>query len=160
LHTLLRELVAELERRFPYAAALLSDVHGVQIRDNGREQSASEQNPARGVAFTIYDGASFVEYATADLAADHLAPAVRAWPAGLSLSLGGSPLPLDAIAQPGVPLPGKPQVFRTAMEVDPATVPLADKLAHFADLQRRTQRLDPRIAQAIAAYSEETARST
>jgi TldD protein len=160
LHTLLRELVAELERHFPYAAALLSDVHGMQIRVNGREQRASEQDPARGVAFAVYDGASFVEYATADLAPDRLAAAVRAWAASLSLSLGGSSLPLDAIAQPGVALPAKPQVFRTGMELDPATVPLADKLAHVADLQHRAQLLDPRIVQATTVYSEETAHST
>src|SRR5262245_15695658 len=160
LQVLLRELVAELERRFPYAAALLSDVHGIQIRDTGREQGVSEQNPTRGVAFTVYDGTSFIEYATADLAPDRLAPAIRTWAASLPLSLGGSPLPLDAITQPGVAIPARPQVFRTMMEVDPAAVPLADKLAHFADLQRRTQALDPRIVQAIALYSENTERST
>src|SRR5579872_4128123 len=41
-------LVAELEARFPYAAALISSASGVQIGDNGNEQEASEEAPSRG----------------------------------------------------------------------------------------------------------------
>ena len=39
----------------------------------GREQTASEEPPARGVVFTVYDGASFVEYSSSDLEPDRLA---------------------------------------------------------------------------------------
>src|SRR5579863_1150136 len=54
-------LVAELEARFPYAAALISSASGVQINDNGNEQEASEETPSRGAVFTVYDGGAFVE---------------------------------------------------------------------------------------------------
>ncbi|HEU5342724.1 MAG TPA: hypothetical protein VFU60_00110, partial [Ktedonobacterales bacterium] len=74
---ILRELVGELEARFPYAAALLSSASGMRISDSGQEQQASETSPTQGIVFTVYDGATFNEYATSDLAPDALASAVR-----------------------------------------------------------------------------------
>src|SRR6516225_9913903 len=79
LYHVARGLVAELEARFPYAAALFSGASGVRIGDTGREQTASEEPPARGVVFTVYDGTSFVEYSSSDLEVDQLARNLRAW---------------------------------------------------------------------------------
>ena len=62
LYRAMQSLVAELEPRFPYAAALLSGRSGVQITDTGSEQQANEVSPSRGIVFTVYDGRSFVEY--------------------------------------------------------------------------------------------------
>src|SRR5215831_18446027 len=83
LYRVARGLVAELEGRFPYAAALFSGASGVRISDTGREQTASEEPPARGVVFTVYDGASFIEHSSSDLKPDRLASDVRAWAEGL-----------------------------------------------------------------------------
>jgi TldD protein len=149
-----RELVAELEQRFPYAAALLSDVAGVRILDTGVEQSAAQLHPARGIVFTVYDGGAFREYATGDFAPDRLSRDVRAWASGLSRTSDGPALAADPATSTA-----DLQTFRTAMEVDPAGVPLAEKLAHVADIQRRTQALDPRIVQARVQYYERTERS-
>lgn len=152
----LRELVAELDRRFPYAAALLSDVAGVRVLDSGREQNAVQLPPVRGVVFTVYDGASFVEYASGELAPDQLAREVRAWANGMQLTQGGPPLPAEAA---GTLAAQGPQSFRTAMEVDPQGVPLAEKLAHVGAIQRRVHGQDPRIVQARVQYLERTERS-
>src|SRR5215831_5044320 len=83
LYHVARGLVAELEARFPYAAAFFSGASGVRIGDTGREQTASEEPPARGVVFTIYDGASFVEYSSSNLEPDRVARDVRIWAEGL-----------------------------------------------------------------------------
>ncbi len=146
-------LVAELERRFPYAAVLLTGSSGMRINDTGAEQSANEVSPARGTVFTVYDGAAFQEYATGDLDPDALARAVRAWAASIARREGGGPLP------PGeAPADGSgsrlSEAFRTNMEVDPATVPLREKLAVIRDVQRRLKALDPRIVQARVVYSD------
>ncbi|MFI5272916.1 MAG: TldD/PmbA family protein [Ktedonobacterales bacterium] len=150
LENVLGDLVDEMERRFPYAAALLSGVSGVQISDTGREQSASEVNPSRGVVFTIYDGATFQEYASSDLDTDRLAAGVRAWAAGLA-PRSGPELALERQRGDGVRAVER---FRTDVEIDPAGVPLHDKLAHLHDVQRRLQALDPRIVQAQVAYRD------
>ncbi|HEY7835497.1 MAG TPA: TldD/PmbA family protein [Ktedonobacterales bacterium] len=146
LEETLGALVGELERRFPYASALLAGATGVRVASSGREQSANEEDPSRGAVFTIYDGRSFHELATSDLAPDALAVAVRGWAGGIQLVPGGPPLiaPSHALHQD----------FATPMKVDPNTVPLADKLARVTDLQARGQALDPRIVRAQVQYQD------
>jgi predicted Zn-dependent protease len=152
-----RELVAELEARFPYAAALLTGATGTQITDDGREQSASEVDPSRGIVFTVYDGSAFAEYSTSDLTPESLAAGVRGWAGELSPRPGGPPLAGERDAT----LTGaEPRVFGVAMEVDPATVPLPDKLALLRDVQQRAQALDTRIVQARVGYADNTYEST
>lgn len=151
------ELVAELEYRFPYAAALLSGVRGIQIRDTGGEQSASQQNPSRGIVFTVYDGQSFVEYASSDLDPAHLARDVRRWAAGLGVYAGG---PLIVGGGYATTLGHDPKVFRVPLQIDPARVPLAEKLAHIRGMQSRAQGYDSRVVQAQVVYRESTLEHT
>jgi TldD protein len=142
----LNSLVAELERRFPYASALLASTAGVQISVDRREQSAIEQDPTSGVTLTVYDGSSFHELASSDLDPDRLARAVRAWASEIQ------PTPSADVPAPGTLLGWRD--FTTLMQVDPRGVSLADKMAHVTDLQRRAQALDGRIVLARAGYQE------
>ncbi|HEV8194507.1 MAG TPA: TldD/PmbA family protein [Ktedonobacterales bacterium] len=146
------ELVADLEQRFPYAAALFGSASGIQISDNGGEQSASEVPPSRGLVFTIYDGSQFVEYATSTLAPDAVAREVRAWASAQRVHAGGPALDLDE-ADAGI---GGEREFRTPLQIDPTTVLLQDKLSLARDIQRRAQGLDSRIAQVQVGYSDNT----
>ena len=146
------ELVADLEQRFPYAAALFSSASGIQISDNGGEQSASEVPPSRGLVFTIYDGGQFVEYATSTLASDALAHEVRAWASAQQMHPGGPTLARGE----GSISSGVERAFQTPVQVDPTTVPLQEKLALARDIQRRAQGLDSRIAQVQVGYSDNT----
>jgi TldD protein len=146
------DLVDDLEQRFPYAAALLSGASGAQIGDNGGEQNASEVPSSRGIVFTIYDGCRFVEYATSTLAPDTLAREVQAWGAEQSPRAGGPTLAIDERDISG----GAARAFRTPMEIDPAGVPLQDKLALAREIQRRAQALDARVAQVQVRYSDST----
>ena len=152
-----RELVAELERRFPYAAALLSGTSGVQIMDTGGEQDATEVNPSRGIVFTVYDGRTFVEHATSDLSPDTLARGVRAWASGLGVHSGGPPIVGAGYAD----IVGRdPRTFTTPLEIDPARIPLAEKLDHMRDVQRRAQAADSRVVQARVQYVDSRYEST
>src|SRR5215469_8952584 len=153
LEAVVGELVDELDHRFPYAAALISGASGIQIRDNGDEQNASESDPSRGIVFTIYDGASFTEYATSNLAPDSLATGVQSWADEHTLHRDGRPIIGGSIASPT----GRDRrTFGVKMEIDPATVPLSEKLAFVRDLQQRAKSLDPRIVQAQVQYSDAT----
>ena len=150
LEQVARELVGDLERRFPYAAALISGSSGIQISDNGAEQNANEVNPTRGIVFTVYDGESFVEYGSSDVAPHALAAAVREWADGLRLHSGP-----DIVNAGYATIVGQQKRdFATPMEIDPATVPLAEKLAHVRETQRRLHALDQRIVQARTQYRE------
>ncbi len=147
-----QELVGELEARFPYAAALISGASGLRISDSGQEQQATETSPTQGVVFTIYDGATFNEYATSERAPDALARAVRQWASGLrrqdgpALTFGGH----ATIAGQDV------REFVTPTQIDPTTVPLTQKLALVRDIQQRANGMDQRIVQTQAQYAEGT----
>jgi TldD protein len=151
LEAVVGELVDELDHRFPYAAALISGASGTQIRDNGDEQGASESNPTRGIVFSIYDGASFAEYATSDLAPDSLARGVHAWADEFRVQAEGMPIQGGGVASP---TGHDRRSFSVAMEIDPAGIPLRDKLALVRDIQHRAKALDSRIVQAQIQYSD------
>ncbi len=152
-----RELVGELEARFPYAAALISGASGLRIIDSGQEQNANEESPSRGMVFTVYDGASFVEYASGETDADRLARAVRAWASGLRRRTDGPPI--DGGEHATATEQGW-QDFATPVEIDPASVPLAQKLTLARDLQRRLAAMDARIVRAQIEYAERRYEST
>ena len=157
LTSVVRELVAELEARFPYAAALLSGTSGMQIIDTGGEQNATQENPSRGIVFTVYDGRSLVEHATSDLAPDSLARGVRAWASELSVRSGGPPIVGAGHAE----IVGRdPRAFATTLEIDPARIPLAEKLAHLRGVQARAQSSDARVVQARVQYVDSRYEST
>ncbi|MBF6591398.1 MAG: TldD/PmbA family protein [Ktedonobacterales bacterium] len=147
LHATAGALVDEFERRFPYAAALLTSTSGLLIADSGTEQSATEQDPSRGIVFTIYDGKQFFEYATSELAPDALAREVRAWAAGLRVRGDG---PALAHASDDAPPGSKREAFATPMRVDPARVPLSEKLAFAREVRQRAAALDTRITRVQA----------
>ncbi len=150
-----RELVNELEARFPYAAALISSASGLRITDTGQEQQASESSPTQGIVFTVYDGATFNEFATSELSPDALARQVRHWANDLRLR-DGPPIFFGGHAT----IAGQDiRAFATPMRIDPATTPLTQKLALVRDIQQRVSAMDSRIVQAQAQYSEDASTS-
>ncbi|MGE5335054.1 MAG: TldD/PmbA family protein [Nitrososphaerota archaeon] len=151
LYRVVQDLVAELEPRFPYAAALLSSQSGVQITDTGNEQRANEVPPTQGIVFTVYDGRSFVEFATSTLMPDALAREVRAWAAEVHPRSGGPAITGGGYAT----LAGSDwRRFSTEATRDPAGVPLSEKLARARDLGARGRALDARVVQAQVQYAD------
>src|SRR5690348_13770454 len=151
LYRVVQDLVADLEPRFPYAAALLSGQSGAQITDTGQEQRANEVPPTQGIVFTVYDGRGFVEYATSTLIPDALAYEVRAWAATVRPHSGG---PVMSGAGYATITGSDWQRFQTEDKRDPAMVPLSEKLALVRVLGARGRALDQRVVQAQVQYAD------
>lgn len=59
----LQEIVADLEKTVPYAAALYKESAGLRINVNRMQESIEPADPARGLVFTLWNGQRFFEYA-------------------------------------------------------------------------------------------------
>ena len=146
----LREIVAEMERSVPYAAALMraSDGLRVDLRDGG--QTANRLDPLAGVVLTASNGHALEETATdrtdpdsVRAAAAELVAAVRA-----NATNGTSPT-LDIV--PEAPADAD---YATPMQIDPASLTLAEKLARYEAIRQQLRASDRRAVQASAGYSE------
>lgn len=151
LSPLLQELVAELEKTVPYAAAWAQDVQGERLWLDRREARAEALERQLGVVLTVFTGRQFLEFAGNGLAAPEFCQqlqhgarelARRAWQEGIlpdcpALDLG-EPLVKDFLVSEALPA---------------ATVPLPQKMA---DLRRQRDRLlarEPRAANVTVAYT-------
>lgn len=150
----LRDTVAAMERHLPYASALVLGRDGTQLDLRDAEQRASRLDPQDGIVLSVSNGFGLEEASTDDLdpvavnaLADDLVERARAYRPGD----GERPLEIDV-----APLGDRD--YATAMVVDPATVPLADKIARFDDLRRRLRAADERATQAICSYADQAAR--
>jgi TldD protein len=146
----LREIVAEMERSVPYAAALMraSDGLRVDLRDGG--QTANRLDPLAGVVLTASNGHALEETATdrtdpdsVRAAAAELVAAVR------SRATNGTAPTLDIV--PEAPAEAD---YATPMQIDPASLTLADKLARYEAIRQQLRASDRRAVQASAGYGE------
>lgn len=146
----LREVVADMERSVPYAAALMraSDGLRVDLRDGG--QTANRLDPMAGVVLTASNGHALEETATDQTDPD----SVRAAAAELvsrvrARTSNGTHPALDIV--PEAPAEGD---YATPMTIDPASLTLAEKLARYESIRQQLRHSDRRAVQASAGYSE------
>ncbi len=157
LQALLAELVAELEQRAPYAAALFTSASGTRISIDNREQSANPQDPSQGVVFTLFTGDHIEEWATSDLRPDYLAAGLRAWAA--SISFTSRPRGRAGFVEPPAPSGASLganalQTFATPCQIPPTSLSLTEKLERLRALQSRAQGWHQQIANAELTYSD------
>jgi len=149
-HGFLREIVAEMERSVPYAAALMRSSDGLRLdlRDGG--QSAQRLDPLAGVVLTASDGHSLEETATDQTDPDAIRSAARELVARVRSR------PADGAGPPLEIVPDGPREadYATVVEVDPGSLSLADKIARFEALRRELRQSDPRVVQVSAGYGE------
>lgn len=146
----LRDVVLEMERSVPYAAALMREGEGLELdlRDGG--QSSTRHDPTAGVVLTASNGHSLEELSidrtdpdSVRAAASDLVSAVRAQ------RLNGSEPALDIAA-----IGPTDADYATPTEIDPGSLSLADKLERFEATRRQLRDLDPHAVQASANYDE------
>ena len=133
----LATVVADLERKFPYASALYASQAGISIsRDRNGKRVSESGFPSHGVSLRVFDGATFHEAAVGTVEITAIRAAARRLTKDLSL-----PREKFKIA----PLAPETRTWRTAMERDPASVPLAERLALVEAEFERCNWTDPRV---------------
>jgi TldD protein len=146
----LRDVVAEMERSVAYAAALVRTSDGLRLdlRDGG--QTAQRLDPLAGVVLTASNGHALEEIAT-----DRTDPA-SVLVAARQLAEQAHARPVDAAGPPLEITPDGPAEadYAAPVEVDPASLSLAEKIARFDALRRELRQSDRRAVQASAGYGE------
>ena len=148
----LREIVGEMERTVPYASAMFRGRRGVRFDLRDAEQGTARLDPQDGIVLTASTG-----YGLEEVSTDRLDPtSVRRLAAELcERAASYRPAPGEARLEIAVPETGD-RDDATPMQVDPATVPLADRLAQFEERRRRLRERDQRAVQAICQYGEQS----
>jgi TldD protein len=136
--------VASIEKKAPYASAVLERTGGLQVVVNHREQSVTEIPLSQGLVLSAWNGAWLEEVATSELAPEHIMKMAQ----GLQDSVQVSP---GAGIDPG---PSKQAHFDTVFEEDPRLLSTAEKLDMCRDLHRAASALDPRIVNVVVRYLE------
>jgi TldD protein len=142
----LREVVAEMERSVPYAAALVSGADGVRLNLRDGEQQAGRRDPEQGIVLTASNGTYLEEVATDATDPDAVRRAARDLVARVRAGAGGT-LRID----PGEPVDAD---FATPVEIDPGREALGEKLERYEALRRRLRGLDQRAVQAMVGYAD------
>jgi TldD protein len=150
----LRDVVGEMEQSVPYAAALMRTSDGLRLdlRDGG--QTASRLDPLAGVVLTASTGHSLEETATDRTDPDAVRAVAaelvaRALAARAAARVNGSQPDLEIAAGQAAEAD-----YATPMQIDPAGLTLADKLARYDAIRRQLRESDTRAVQASAGYGE------
>jgi len=147
----LPEIVAGMERRVPYAAAMMRTRSGLRLNLRDAEQAVERQDPQEGIVLTASNG-----YGLEELSTDETDPATVRRLADTLVERALAYRPNDG--QPRLEIAGDASVsgdFATPMEIDPADLPLAEKVARFDALRRSLRDKDSRTVQAICQYGEQ-----
>jgi TldD protein len=146
----LEDIVREMERRVPYASALVQTRSGLRLDLRDAEQSVNRLDPQEGVVLTASDGHLLQEASSDQLdaasvrqLADELLDTVTARDA--------------ADGEPSFDIQVDPAAhgdFATEVRDDPRAQSLADKLERFQALRQRLKGMDERAVQTICGYSE------
>ena len=146
----LRDVVAEMERSVPYAAALMRASEGLRLglRDSG--QSAQRLDPFAGVVMTASNGHALEETATDRTDPDSIHRAARELVARVrSHAIDDAGPALEIV--PDGPVDAD---YATPVEVDPGSLSLAAKIARFEAIRSELRQSDARVVQAAAGYGE------
>ena len=151
LAPLLQQLVQEMEKAVPYAAAWAQDTWGERLWLDSREARAEAVDRQRGVVLTVFTGRSFLEYACNGIGTPDFCPRLSAGAEALvRAALTEGLMPEELTINPGTPLE---QSFGVPMEISPWQVPLAAKMARLQEVRDDLQRRDPRFVNTLAAYA-------
>ena len=147
---LLQQLVQEMEKTVPYAAAWAQDTFGERLWLDSREARAEALERQRGAVLTVFTGRNFLEYAINGIDAPDFCPRLTAGAKALiEAALAEGIVAADLTIDPGTPLT---QSFAVAVQISPWQVPLADKMARLQEVRDDLQRREPRLVNALAAY--------
>jgi TldD protein len=144
LRAQLGSVIADVEARAPYAAALLSARQGLTIVVDNREERVTEHAPTAGAVITAFDGATIHERAGGGFDRSAVERAARDLAHSVTFARGPE-------IDPG---PERRGDFVTPMQIPPESLSTEEKLERCRDLQRRVRGLDQRIVNVRVIYIE------
>jgi TldD protein len=146
----LEDVVRDMERRVPYASALVQTRSGLRLNLQDAEQTVNRLDPREGVVLTASDGHLLQEASSDQLDAD----AIRVLADELLETMAAR---RQVDGEPTFEIQVDPAMlgdFATEVRDDPRTLSLADKIDRFQSLRLRLRGLDERSVQAICGYSD------
>jgi TldD protein len=157
IEPMLKNVVQEMERTVPYAAAWAQDALGEQLLVDSREARAEALERQLGVVLTLFTGRSFLEYALNGVATCEFCDRLTAGAEALvdsALAEGIVDLGLNVDVglniDPGTPLS---KDFVAAVETPPEKIPLSEKMAMLRELRDDLHAREPRVVNATALYA-------
>jgi len=144
---LLQDLVREMERRVPYASALLIRRGGTAISMDDHTREVDDLFPSQGVVFTVHNGGWFEEAATNDLTPDSLHDTALNLARSARIQAGGQAV------DPGT---GGERHFVTACEIDPSSLALEDRFARVEERLQRARAIFPDATNCQVDYTDQT----
>lgn len=146
----LEDVVRDMERRVPYASALVQTRRGLRLLLQDAEQRVERVDPQEGVVLTASDG-----HLLQEASSDRLDPdAIRSLADEL-VDTVVTRRPVDG--EPNFQVAVDPTAlgdFATQMRDDPRDLSLADKIDRYQSLRLRLRAFDERSVQAICGFSE------
>jgi TldD protein len=152
IEPLLANMVRELEKTVPYAAAWAQDTLGERLMMDSREARAEALERQQGAVVTVFTGRSFLEYAINGVTTEGFCD---------RLTAGGKKLVDAALTEGIVDIglsidPGSTitEEFVTTAEIPATQIRLKEKMALLKELRDDLQARDPRVVNATALYAQ------
>jgi len=120
---------------------LVTERAGVGARLSMRDERVWQADPSRGAVLSASREGALHESATSDLRPESLASAARDLAAGVGCARGD------------VSLPDR-RDFASAMKIDPASIPLAEKIDRLRILRDAVAKRDPRLCAVAVGFNE------
>ncbi len=145
LASILADIVFEMEKKVPYASALVMETEGERITVETREQRAEPLDPKRGAVFSLFTGRHFMEAATDDLEPEHLEKTARDLVRRAEDLIFYDGPAID----PGEKMDQRYRVPRLIINED---IPLAEKIDLCRACKDSLERADKRVKSALYQY--------
>jgi TldD protein len=139
----LKQIIEAAEDRGPQLTGLLASRGGVQISVDNREEQINERRPSAGAVLSAFDGATIHERSVAGYEPARLEEAAAA----LLKEDGFKPYNVPEEA-------ARHGDFVTAMEIDPMSLSVQEKLDRCRSLHQKVRGRDPRIVNVQVRYGE------
>ena len=143
LRVALPDIVTRGQERAPYFSILASGNNNLEIVVNNREERVTERAPQAGTVLSAFDGSIMRERAIAGFDRDEVRKAAQELVSGVSF---------EKYAPPEAP--SCREDFATAVQIDPSTLSVQEKLERVREVHRRAKAMDPRIVNCQIIYRE------
>jgi TldD protein len=147
LQELLPGLIAQMEKKVPYAAALAIQREGTRVSVSSTQSSVSPEFPSLGIVLTAFNGEAFFEASVNALDADALKKAALDLADWTASHKAAKPIALELG-------PALSQSWSLTTKLDPAKWSLKQKMEHAKELQESLQKVDVRVRNATAVVGD------